>query len=110
MSCGRPIRFCTGGSAPAPGVTVSGPPAPGGGTSMPIACIRARWDAAFVFAQGKSGPGAKYWTSSCMYLPEGKVMPAYSTWQPVVAVIPPITSAAQAARVRPRAGRGSDPM
>jgi hypothetical protein len=46
---------------------------------MPAACIRARWVAACVFAHGKSGPGGKYCTSSNMYLPEGKVMPAYST-------------------------------
>jgi hypothetical protein len=38
----------------------------GGGGSIPIAFIRARCVAAWVFAQGKSGPDGKYWTSSCM--------------------------------------------
>jgi hypothetical protein len=53
-----------------------------------------------VLASGKSGPGAKYWTSSCMYLPEGRVMPAYSTWQPTDGSSHPIASAAQAAQRR----------
>ena len=65
-----------------------------------MACIRARCVAAWVFAQGKSGPGGKYWTSSCMYLPEGRVMPAYSTWHPVVGSNQPIASAAQTAIAR----------
>ena len=56
--------------------------------------------AAWVFAQGKSGPGGKYWTSSCMYLPEGRVMPAYSTWQPVVGSSHPTDNPAQSARRR----------
>jgi len=40
--------------------------APAGGGSMPMARIRARCVAAWVLAQGKSGPDGKYWTSSCM--------------------------------------------
>src|SRR4051794_35201091 len=35
-----------------------------------------------------------------MYLPEGKVMPAYSTWQPIDGMIQPIVSPAQTARRR----------
>jgi hypothetical protein len=58
-----------------------------------MARIRARWVAAWVLAQGKSGPDGKYWTSSCMYRPEGNVMPAYSTWQPTDGKIQPVASA-----------------
>src|SRR5258707_8174750 len=98
-SVGRPIWFWIGGIGPAAGGITPGPPSPGGG-SIPIACIRARCVAAWVLAQGKGGPGAKYWTSSCMYLPDGKVMPAYSTWQPVDGSSQPIDSPAQSARRR----------
>jgi hypothetical protein len=35
-----------------------------------------------------------------MYLPEGKVMPAYSTWQPAEGKSQPTASAAQAAHRR----------
>jgi hypothetical protein len=44
-----------------------------------------------------------------MYLPEGKVMPAYSTWQPTEGKIPPTASADQSATRRLVASRG-DPM
>src|SRR5208337_2311245 len=44
-----------------------------------------------------------------MYLPEGKVMPAYSTWQPTEGKIPPTASADQSATRRLVAPRG-DPM
>jgi len=84
-------------------------PPGGGGGSMPMARMRARWVAAWVFAHGKSGPDGKYWTSSCMYLPEGKVMPAYSTWQPTEGKITPTASADQSATWRLLAPRG-DPM
>ena len=48
---GRPPPCCTPGSVPmASGIT------PAGGGSIPIALILARWAAAWVFAQGKSGP------------------------------------------------------
>src|SRR4051794_17503940 len=73
---------------------------------MPMALIRARWVAAWVFAQGNSGPPGKYWTSSCMYLPDGSVMPAYSTWQPTEGKIPPTASADQRATRRLVAPRG----
>src|SRR5262249_23697542 len=43
--------------------------------AIPVARIRARCAAAWVFAQGKSGPLGKYWTSSCMYRPDGSVIP-----------------------------------
>jgi hypothetical protein len=59
---GRPKPCCTSGWAPIAGGTAPG----AGGGSMPIARIRARCVAAWVFAQGKSGPDGKYWTSSCM--------------------------------------------
>jgi hypothetical protein len=65
-----------------------------------MARILARCVAACVLAQGKSGPIGKYWTSSCMYRPEGKVMPAYSTWQPTEAMIQPKPSADQSAARR----------
>ncbi len=65
-----------------------------------MARILARWVAACVLAQGKSGPDGKYWTSSCMYRPEGKVMPAYSTWQPTEAMIQPKPSADESAARR----------
>jgi hypothetical protein len=65
-----------------------------------MACIRARWLAAWELAQGKSGPDGKYWTSSCMYRPEGKVIPAYSTWQPTDGKIVPIAKADQSATRR----------
>src|ERR1017187_333979 len=74
------------------------PPAAGG--SMPMARIRARCVAAWEFAQGKSGPDGKYWTSSCMYRPEGKVSPSYSTWQPTEGKIEPIANADQSATRR----------
>ena len=64
---------------------------------------RARWVAACVLAQGNSGPGWKYWTSSCMYLPDGKVMPAISTWQPVAGSKPSTARPAQPASRRCRA-------
>src|SRR5580704_14398777 len=67
---------------------------------MPIARIRARWVAAWVLAQGKSGPDGKYWTSSCIYRPEGNVIPAYSTWQPTEGRIEPIANADQSAMRR----------
>ena len=35
-----------------------------------------------------------------MYLPEGKVMPAYSTWQPIEGKIQPVASADQSATRR----------
>src|SRR5271163_143842 len=35
-----------------------------------------------------------------MYLPEGKVMPAYSTWQPTEGKIQPVASAVQSATRR----------
>jgi hypothetical protein len=35
-----------------------------------------------------------------MYLPDGKVMPAYSTWQPTEGKIPPVASAVQSAKRR----------
>src|SRR4051794_30774033 len=73
---------------------------------MPMALIRARCVAAWVLAQGNSGPPGKYWTSSCMYLPEGSVMPAYSTWQPTEGKIPPTASADQRATRRLVAPRG----
>ena len=44
-----------------------------------------------------------------MYLPEGNVMPAYSTWQPTEGKIPPTASADQSATRRLVAPRG-DPM
>jgi hypothetical protein len=44
-----------------------------------------------------------------MYLPEGNVMPAYSTWQPTEGKIPPTASADQSATRRRVAPRG-DPM
>jgi hypothetical protein len=44
-----------------------------------------------------------------MYLPDGSVMPAYSTWQPVIGKIQPSASAVQAARRRPL-GRDREPM
>src|SRR3974377_2049713 len=44
-----------------------------------------------------------------MYLPEGSVMPAYSTWQPTEGKIPPTASADQSATRRLVAPRG-DPM
>jgi hypothetical protein len=44
-----------------------------------------------------------------MYLPEGNVMPAYSTWQPTEGKIPPTASADQSASRRLVAPRG-DPM
>src|SRR5262245_857994 len=44
-----------------------------------------------------------------MYLPEGKVMPAYSTWQPTEGKIPPTASADQSATRRLVAPRG-DPL
>ncbi|MGA8349324.1 MAG: hypothetical protein WBQ29_07220 [Isosphaeraceae bacterium] len=44
-----------------------------------------------------------------MYLPEGKVMPAYSTWQPTEGKTPPTASADQSATRRLVAPRG-DPM
>jgi hypothetical protein len=72
----------------------------GGGGSMPICRIRARCVAAWVLAHGKSGPEGKYCTSSCMYRPEGRVMPAYSTWQPVEVKIQPVASADQSATRR----------
>jgi hypothetical protein len=61
-SVGRPAPSWAPDSAPmacgiAPG---------GGGGSIPMARIRARCVAAWVFAQGKSGPVGKYWTSSCI--------------------------------------------
>ena len=102
-SSGLPSRFCTGASAPPAGgaPTTGAVSRPGWGmlaTSMPMACIRARCWAAWVLAQGNFGPGGKYCTSSYMYLPVGRVMPAYSTWQPVVvASRPPTTTAAQGA-------------
>src|SRR5438309_1772628 len=68
--------------------------------SIPMARIRARCVAAWVFAQGKSGPVGKYWTSSCIYRPEGNVMPAYSTWQPTEGRIPPRASADHSATRR----------
>src|SRR5689334_10084952 len=70
-----------------------------------MACMRARWVAAWVLDQGKSGPGGKYWTSSFMYLPEGNVMPAYSTWQPTAGRIPTTANPVQRAIFRPRARR-----
>src|SRR3954470_882782 len=73
---------------------------------MPMALIRARCVAAWVLAQGNSGPAGKYWTSSCMYLPDGNVMPAYSTWQPTEGKIPPTASADQSATRRLVAARG----
>ena len=105
ISVGRPIRFCSGGIMPGGTGAIRGPVAPGPG-SMPIACIRARCVAACVFAHGKAGPGIKYWTSSCMYLPEGNVMPAYSTWQPTEGKTEAASSAAQAAQHRPWDRRG----
>src|SRR5262249_25782822 len=65
--------------------------------------------AACVLAQGKSGPDGKYWTSSCIYRPEGNVMPAYSTWQPTEGKIQPIASADQSATRRLVDPRG-DPI
>jgi hypothetical protein len=106
MSVGRPNRFCSGGIIPGGTGAISGPAAAG---SIPIACIRARCVAACVFAHGKGGPGAKYWTSSCMYLPEGNVMPAYSTWQPTEGKTTPASTAAQTVYRQPRDRRG-DPM
>src|SRR5262249_41614493 len=44
-----------------------------------------------------------------MYLPDGNVMPAYSTWQPTEGKIPPTASADQSATRRLVAPRG-DPM
>src|SRR5260370_34939862 len=88
------VECCSGGVSAAAGAAWP----TGGGTAMPIACIRARCVAACVFAQGKAGPGAKYWTSSCMYLPDGSVMPAYSTWQPVDGSIQPSANADQTPR------------
>jgi hypothetical protein len=74
--------------------------------ASPIADMRARWVAACVLAHGKSGPEGKYWTSSCMYLPEGNVIPAYSTWQPVDGSSPPMARADQSAQRRPLRQRG----
>ena len=51
-----PIRFWVGSRAP--GATGAVPT--GGGGSIPMARIRARWVAACVLAQGKSGPDGKY--------------------------------------------------
>jgi hypothetical protein len=44
-----------------------------------------------------------------MYLPEGNVMPAYSTWQPTEGKIPPTANADQSAARRLVVPRG-DPM
>jgi hypothetical protein len=74
--------------------------APAGAGSMPMARIRARCVAAWVFAHGKSGEDGKNWTSSCMYRPEGSVMPPYSTWQPTEGRITPRASADQRAKCR----------
>jgi hypothetical protein len=84
-----PSPICRGLSAPPAAGTKPG----GGGGSMPMARIRARCVAAWVLAQGKSGLDAKYWTSSCMYRPDGNVMPAYSTWHPTEGRITPMASA-----------------
>jgi len=58
MSVGRPIWFCSGLMFPAPWGWTNAPG--GGGGSMPIDRIRARCVAAWVLAQGKSGPDGKY--------------------------------------------------
>ena len=81
---GAGLRHPAAGGADGPG---------GGGGSIPMARIRARCVAAWVLAQGKSGLLGKYWTSSCMYRPEGNVMPPYSTWQPTEGRITPMASA-----------------
>jgi hypothetical protein len=88
MFVGRPKPCWTAGSIPA----ASGTTFAGAG-SIPIARIRARCAAVWVFAQGKSGPDGKYWTSSCMYRPDGSVIPPYSTWQPTEGKITPMATA-----------------
>src|SRR5262249_37139720 len=47
-----------------------------------------------------SGPLGKYWTSSCMYRPDGSVIPPYSTWQPTEGRITPKASADHRATCR----------
>src|SRR4051812_48153495 len=73
---------------------------------MPMALIRAPCVAAWGLAQGDFGPAGEDLTSSCMYLPEGNVMPAYSTWQPTEGKIPPTASADQSATRRLVTPRG----
>jgi hypothetical protein len=41
-----------------------------------------------------------------MYLPEGNVIPAYSTWQPTDGSSPPMARADQSAKRRPLKQRG----
>src|SRR5262249_19794205 len=90
----RRLAWVGSSAPPPPGAN------PGAGAPLPIPRIRAAWVAAWVLAHGKSGPDGKYWTSSCMYRPEGNVIPAYSTWQPTDGRIEPIAKADQSAARR----------